>query len=145
MELGVVDLDGPLDGQVDAMDRACRDLGFFRIPIDVVDRPIREAAWDTATEFFALDEATKREIEFPEPGYPSGYSPYRAETLAKSLDDDEARPDLKESLSVGPDCGPMRRLVDGEAWIMSPSLWPKRTCCRSGAPVASTSAMWNWW
>ena len=126
MELGVVDLDGPLDEQVDAMDRACRDLGFFRIPVDVVDRPIREAAWDTATEFFALDEATKREIEFPEPGYPYGYSPYRAETLAKSLDDDEARPDLKESLSVGPDCGPMRRLVDGEAWIMSPSLWPSQ-------------------
>ncbi len=124
MELGVVDLDAPIEQQVEAMDRACRELGFFRMPIDVVDAAVRDAAWETAAEFFALDEAAKREIEFPEPGYPYGYSPFRAETLARSLDDAEAQPDLKESLSVGPDCGPPREPVEGEAWILSPSLWP---------------------
>ena len=107
------------------MDLACRTLGFFRIPIDVVAAPIRDTAWRTAAEFFALDEAAKREIEFPEPGYPYGYSPFRAETLAKSLDDEIAPPDLKESLSVGPDCGPPRDAHVDEAWIMSPSLWPE--------------------
>lgn len=124
MQLGIVDPNGPLDEQVSAMDRACRELGFFRIPIGVVAPEIREAAWDAAAAFFTLGETTKREIEFPEPGYPYGYSPFGAETLAKSLDDTEAPPDLKESLSVGPDCGPTRTPVDGEDWIMSPSLWP---------------------
>ena len=124
MELGVVDPNGSPDRQLEAMDRACRELGFFRIPIDVVDRDVRDRAWETAAAFFALDDATKRAIEFPEPGYPYGYSPFRAETLAKSLDDAEAQPDLKESLSVGPDCGAPRDPVDGEAWILSPSLWP---------------------
>ena len=100
MQLGIVDPNGPLDEQVSAMDRACRELGFFRIPIDVVAPEIREAAWDTAAAFFTLDDTTKREIEFPEPGYPYGYSPFGAETLAKSLDDTEAPPDLKESLST---------------------------------------------
>ncbi|MEM8708187.1 MAG: 2-oxoglutarate and iron-dependent oxygenase domain-containing protein [Actinomycetota bacterium] len=95
MELGVVDPNGPLDDQVEAMDLACRSRGFFRIPLDVVAPSIRDDAWHTAAAFFALDDAAKREIEFPEPGYPYGYSPFRAETLAKSLDDDVAAPDLK--------------------------------------------------
>ena len=125
MELGVVDPNGPLDHQVAAMDDACRTLGFFRIPIDVVPADVRDAAWDAAAAFFALDDAAKREIEFPEPGYPYGYSPFGAETLAKSLDDAEAPPDLKESLSVGPDCGEPRQPLDGEEWILSPSLWPR--------------------
>ena len=124
MKLGVVDPNGSPDRQIEAMDRACRELGFFRIPTDVVDRDVRDRAWQTAAAFFALDDATKRAIEFPEPGYPHGYSPFRTETLAKSLDDVEAQPDLKESLSVGPDCGAPRDPVDGEAWILSPSLWP---------------------
>ena len=124
MELGVVDPGAPLDEQVVAMDLACRTLGFFRVPVDVVAAPIRNAAWKTAAAFFALDETEKRAIEFPEPGYPYGYSPYGAETLAKSLDDAGAAPDLKESLSVGPDCGPARDPLADEAWIMSPSLWP---------------------
>ena len=45
MELGVVDPTGALDAQVEAMDRACRELGFVRIPIDVVDRSVADAAW----------------------------------------------------------------------------------------------------
>lgn len=126
MELGIVDLQGPLGEQVAAMDRACRELGFFRLPIDVVDPDIADAAWAAADRFFALDAVAKREIEFPEPGYPYGYSPFRAETLARSLDDGAAAADLKESLSVGPDCGPERAPAPGEEWIRSPSLWPRQ-------------------
>lgn len=135
MELGVVDLDDPIDVQVDAMDRACRELGFFRLPINVVDRSVRDAAWETATRFFDLADAEKRAIEFPEPGYPYGYSPFRAEALARSLDDGAAEPDLKESLSVGPDCGPPRTPLPDEEWIYSPSLWP------AGVPELRTTWM----
>ena len=124
MELGVVDCSAPVDVQARAMAEACEGLGFFRLPLSVVDREVCDAAWEAAGAFFALPEAVKREIEFPEPGYPYGYSPFGHETLARSLDDLDARPDAKESLSVGPDCGPA--VVDDPAqeWIRSPSLWP---------------------
>lgn len=128
-ELGVVDLAAPRRRQVDALAEACADLGFFRLPLSVVAPEVRDAAWSAATRFFDLTEPQKRIIEFPEPGYPYGYSPFRAETLARSRDAggaeaDLSEADLKESLSVGPDCGAPRRPALGEEWILSPSLWP---------------------
>ncbi|MEQ8839587.1 MAG: 2OG-Fe(II) oxygenase family protein [Acidimicrobiales bacterium] len=124
MELGVVDLSAPMPDQVRAMRRACESLGFIRLPVNVIDRDVAAEAWATTAEFFALPEPVKREIEFPEPGYPYGYSPYRYETLARSLDDATSRPDMKESLSVGPDCGSAPASATDEEWIRSPSLWP---------------------
>ena len=128
MELELVDTAAPLAEQAVQIERACLTSGFFRIPLDTIDGRVAEDAWRTATEFFALAEQEKREVEFPEPGYPYGYSPYRYETLAKSLDDGSpAGPDLKESLSVGPDCGSFPIGNDpAEAWIRSPSIWPQR-------------------
>ncbi len=131
VELGVVDLDGPRDAQVAALAAACEQIGLFRLPLSVIPAAVADEAWETAREFFALPLDEKRRVEFPEPGYPYGYSPFGYETLARSLDDADARPDLKESLSVGPDCGPPAPVglpaVDiGDAWIRSPSLWPGR-------------------
>jgi isopenicillin N synthase-like dioxygenase len=124
MELGVVDPSASIDEQARAMSDACEGLGFFRIPLSVIDRGVADAAWATAAEFFALPEPVKREIEFPEPGYPYGYSPFGYETLARSLDDGGSRPDAKESLSVGPDCGTAVVDAPEQQWIRSPSLWP---------------------
>lgn len=123
-ELGVVDFASPLRRQVSVLADACGDVGFFRLPLDVVEPEIREAAWSTAARFFDLPEDAKRTVEFPESGYPYGYSPFRAETLARSIDDVRGEADLKESLSVGPDCGPAVAPLAGEGWIRSPSLWP---------------------
>lgn len=125
MRLDIVDLSAPIDEQVAVMGRACSELGFFRIPITSIEPSIAARAWDTAEQFFALPAEQKAAIGFPEPGYPYGYSPFGFESLAKSSGDDAAAPDLKESLSVGPDC-----LATGgvaatdDAWIRSPSLWP---------------------
>lgn len=128
--LEIIDPDGGVDGQLDALDRACRTVGFFRVPFDVVDRSIRESAWNDAVRFFALPAEVKAEVGFPEVGYPYGYSPFAFEALAASTED-VAVPDLKESFSVGPDClGTVIDLTDralvesGEAWLRSPSLWP---------------------
>ncbi len=127
MELGVVDLSAPLDHQVEALNAACEQIGFFRIPLSSVPAEVADRAWVTAAEFFALPDEQKRQIEFPEPGYPYGYSPLGFETLARSMDDQLAKPDLKESLSVGPDCGlPVGCGDDAESWIRSPSLWPSQ-------------------
>lgn len=131
MDLALIDFEAPIEHQAVAMAQACEKLGFFQLPLSVIPRSIADRAWDSAAEFFVLPEATKRVIEFPEPGYPYGYSRYRFETLAKSLDDGAPTgPDLKESLSVGPDCGPASSVhgvvAEGaEAWIRSPSLWPE--------------------
>jgi isopenicillin N synthase-like dioxygenase len=131
--LDVVDLTAPLDRQVDTMRRACEELGFFRIPLDSIDRSIADRAWEEATAFFALPIEDKSAIAFPEPGYPYGYSRFGFETLAKSTGDTAGQPDLKESLSVGPDCS--TSVVEeasgaaagaGATWIRSPSLWPEQ-------------------
>jgi isopenicillin N synthase-like dioxygenase len=125
MDLDLIDIDHP-----DAANRiahACSTLGFFRLPGSVIDRAIGDNAWRTAAEFFALDAAVKAEVAFPEAGYPYGWSPYKFETLAASLGDRDAAPDLKESFSVGPDClGQVAgaAMSPDEAWIRSPSLWP---------------------
>lgn len=129
ISLDVIDPSDPEAPQ--RMDRACRELGFFRIPAELVGDGIVEAAWEAATEFFDLPTEVKNTVAFPEPAYPYGYSPYRFETLAASLGDEQATADLKESFSAGPDCldDPDRAddapAVPGdEAWIRSPSQWP---------------------
>ncbi len=130
--LEIFDPTGDVDGQLEALDQACRTVGFFRIPFEVVDQEIRNNAWRDARDFFALSPEDKSQVGFPEAGYPYGYSPFAYEALAASTADD--RPtvaDLKESFSVGPDClGTVIDLTDsaaeasGEAWLRSPSLWP---------------------
>lgn len=133
MDLPIIDIEAPASEQAAAIATACESVGFFRIPLSVVAPDVADAAWDAAAEFFALPDDEKRRIEFPSAGYPYGYSPFRYETLARSMDDGTpSGPDLKESLSVGPDCaesaaGSMDDGLSGdEAWIRSPSLWPDR-------------------
>lgn len=128
--MGVTELeviDPASTGAADAIDRACRSLGFFRIPLSVIDRAVADAAWEDALAFFARPDAEKQIVAFPEPGYPYGYSPFAFETLAASVDQQSA-PDLKESFSVGPDCaGPIPPVSDeAERWLRSPSQWPSR-------------------
>ncbi len=123
--LEIIDPGAPLETQVEAMERACRTLGFFRVPFSCVDDEIREAAWSDAAAFFALSNEEKMRVGFPEPGYPYGFSPFAFETLAASQDAGGA-PDLKESFSVGPDSlGPVPETVaTAGAWFHSPSRWP---------------------
>ncbi len=123
MTLRVVEPRASLVDQADALSQACESTGFFLVPVTAIDRSLADAAWRSAEEFFALPEPAKRTIAFPEPGYPYGYSPFKHESLAASLGDGAAPPDLKESLSVGPDCGTAR--IDPDLWVNSPSLWPE--------------------
>lgn len=108
------------------MDRICRELGFFRIPFDVIDPQIRDRAWEDAVAFFALPTGEKLGAAFPEPGYPYGYAPFEYERLAASDGEAVEHPDLKETLSVGPDClGAIPAWTDpSEGWLRSPSMWP---------------------
>jgi len=128
MELSLIDPDAPVADQAAAIDAACRHVGFFHVPLSAIDVTVADKAWAAASRFFALPEDEKRLVEFPEPGYPYGYAPFKYETLARSLDTESpAGPDLKETLSVGPDCAINQRAAanDHERWIRSPSLWPQ--------------------
>ncbi len=120
--LDVVDPTDPLDQQIATMAHSCEQTGFFLVPVDAIDRSVADAAWRSAQAFFERPESEKLAVAFPEPGYPYGYSPFKHETLAASLGDTEAAPDLKESLSVGPDCG--THAIEGDLWVNSASLWP---------------------
>ncbi len=58
----VIDVSRPLDGQLDALDDACRDHGFFLISghgyDDIVDR-----TWTAARTFFEADRSIRRAVE----------------------------------------------------------------------------------
>lgn len=83
-----------------------------------------DEAWESAAEFFASPTATKRSVQFPETGYPYGYSPFGFETLGASLGR-TGEPDLKESFSAGPDTGGRTAGSDpDEAWVQSATPWP---------------------
>lgn len=120
--LDVVDPQRPIAEQAKTMAAACETTGFFLVPVSAIDQTVADEAWDAATRFFAQPDSDKLDVAFPEPGYPYGYSPFRHESLAASLGDEVAAPDLKESFSVGPDCG--THDVDGNRWVNSPSVWP---------------------
>ena len=91
LDLELVDLTAPIADAAAQLDRACRELGFFLVPLSVVPADVANQAWDAAHRFFALPEATKRQVGFPEPGYPYGWSPFGFESLSASLDDAGAR------------------------------------------------------
>jgi isopenicillin N synthase-like dioxygenase len=123
--IGRVDLRWSIEEQASAIDEACRSIGFFHVVGHACDL---SPLWRTAIDFFDLPVDEKMAVAFPEVGYPYGYSPMAFETLASSLGE-LTPPDLKESLSVGPDClGPRAStpLDPDEAWIRSPSRWPAR-------------------
>jgi isopenicillin N synthase-like dioxygenase len=125
MQLDVIDLTAPIDEQARSMATACAEVGFFSIPLASIERSIADAAWNDAAGFFALADDEKRRLEFPEPGYPYGFSPFGFESLAKSTGAESPPPDLKESLSVGPDCAANAISASrDDAWIRSASLWP---------------------
>lgn len=109
------------------MDSACRELGFFRIPADLVADGIVKRASEAATAFFDQPVSAKDRYGFPVPGHPYGYSPFKFENLAAPLGDVQSAPDLKESFSVGPDCLDIAfptPTSDDEVLLRSPSQWP---------------------
>jgi isopenicillin N synthase-like dioxygenase len=107
-----------------AIDRACREIGFFQIVGHGLDPAIETLAWEVAAEFFDLPLADKLAVAIPE-GDAYGYGPFAIERLAASRGDDTP-PDLKETFSVGP-LGPVPTgLADdpAAAFVYSPNRWP---------------------
>lgn len=132
--ISVVDLSGFVGGSTaeraavgEAIDRACRDVGFFTLVGHGIDPAMIEELHRVSIAFFDLPLEDRLAVAMPEPGYPYGYSALRAEALNRSLGG-EAPPDLKETFNVGPIAPPLRALdemVDrDERAVYAPNLWP---------------------
>jgi isopenicillin N synthase-like dioxygenase len=128
--MGAVPLIDLRRGQADvasAIDRACRQIGFFVIDGHGVPEDVADAAWDAGRAFFALPLERRLEVAMPEAGYPYGYCPLSAETLASSLGT-ASPPDLKETYAIGPVDPPPRPLEAmsdaDERAVYAANLWP---------------------
>lgn len=111
----------------DAIDAACRDVGFFTVVGHGVDAEIIDDLHRTALAFFDLPLEDRLAVVMPTPGYPYGYNPLQAEALNRSLGQ-AAPPDLKETFNIGPIDPPPRPLDEmddpDERAVYAPNLWP---------------------
>jgi isopenicillin N synthase-like dioxygenase len=106
-QIPVIDLKpyftGDTDGKAavaDAVDRACRSIGFLVISGHGVDPSLIAQIRSVSRAYFALPLEEKLRLKMPVDKY-RGYTPMGSEGLAASLDE-IAPADLKESFSIGP-------------------------------------------
>jgi isopenicillin N synthase-like dioxygenase len=130
MTIPVIDLAGFDEAKAPATARAigdaCERVGFFAITDFAIPPAVLDGAWNAARAFFDLPLAERLKVQVPYAGYPYGYSPFKAETLAYSLGQ-QTPADLKESYSCAFTAPPAGPLADpNEAFAHSPNLWPAR-------------------
>lgn len=115
------------------IDEACREIGFLTVVGHGVDEGVSADAMDAASAFFALAQEERMCVAMPEPGYPYGYSPFRAESLERSIGG-AAPPDLKETFNIGPIDPPPRPVAEmtdpDERAVYSANRWPDRALPR---------------
>jgi isopenicillin N synthase-like dioxygenase len=96
------------------IDLACRDVGFFAVPLPLALRPVREELIAAATEFFALPTEHKARFSMAVGGSAwRGWFPLEGELTS-------GVPDRKEGYYFGAELPPDPRPMHG------PNLWPDR-------------------
>jgi len=108
----------------DAVDDACRRVGFLQVVGHGVDANVVDAMTEAADAIFALP-IEQRLALVPPPHVNRGYAPLGSESLTYSLGVDSP-PDLFEAFNIGPDAVPQDDPVyaaqlDG---VFAPNLWP---------------------
>lgn len=86
---------------VNAVRRACEEIGFFLICGHGVDQELIDTTYAQAAAFFRLPVEEKLKIRQPAPEVSRGYTPFKGETLSASIGH-AAPPDLKEMIDMGP-------------------------------------------
>jgi len=121
----VIDISGWTTGDpderrriVEAVDAACRRVGFLQIIGHGVPQPIIDAMVAAADAFFALPEPTKMVTTSPLAEINRGYAALGSESLTYSLGVDTP-PDLFEAFNIGPEH------VDETNPAMDPNIWPE--------------------
>lgn len=109
-----------LDAVASALDRACRDTGFFTIVGHGVEPSLLERLDAAARRFFALPESEKAEIAMARAGRAwRGWFPLDGELTS-------GVPDHKEGVYFGAELGPDHPRVANETPLHGPNLFPSR-------------------
>lgn len=110
----------------EAVDAACRSVGFLIVTGHGVDPNLTQAMRDVSFEFFDLDDDEKMRVKMPADRY-RGYTSPGTESLAASYGM-ESPPDLKESFSIGP-CDPPAdeyHSPENAGAFFAENIWPAR-------------------
>lgn len=120
----------PADRDTSArIDAACREVGFFAVPLDASLRPLRDEVIAIATEFFALPEDEKAKVSMAVGGTAwRGWFPLGGELTS-------GVPDRKEGYYYGTQLPPDPRPMHG------PNIWPARPQGMQRAVTAWMAAM----
>ena len=118
-----------------AIDSACRDTGFFSVVGHGIDPDARTELDALAREFFALDEAEKREIAMPRAGRAwRGWFPVGGELTS-------GVPDRKEGIYFGAELGPDDPHVRAGVPLHGANLFPRRPAGLRDAVLEYLAAM----
>lgn len=139
---GVPEIDvGPLVaghddlGVAAAIDRACREVGFFCVVGHGVDPALRDRLDRAARAFFALPEADKAAVAMPRAGRAwRGWFPLGGELTA-------GVPDRKEGLYFGQELGPDHPRVRAGTPLHGPNLFPAEPADLRPAVLAYLDAL----
>ena len=117
--------DADRDAVARAVDRACRETGFFAIVGHGVPEPMIDDLRREAVDFFALPEGEKRLVERPADRISRGWNALRDRSLAYSLGK-ETPPDLQESFAMGPVAVPDEPYYtcDRARAFFAANIWP---------------------
>lgn len=112
----------------DAVDRACRDIGFLVISGHGVDEGLIARTRAVSRAFFDLPLAEKQRVARPARDVTRGYIGLDEESLARSRDPSAYGSDLNESLMIGPVDLPPAAYAQAPAAgkHYAPNLWPRQ-------------------
>ena len=110
-----------------AVDRACRDIGFLVIRGHGVDPALIAKTRDVSHAFFDLPIGQKLRVAKPAVDITRGYTGVDTESLARSRDPSATGSDLNESLMIGPvDAFPAEYThAPAAGKHFAPNLWPE--------------------
>ena len=129
----VIDI-GPFDAGeaagkriAEAVDRACRHIGFLLVGNHGVRRGLIDDAFAVSIEFFERPLEEKIRAKPPDPSIPRGYQTFASRNLARTYGL-EAPPDLREQFFIGPlapDPGRFPSLPQAGIFYAE-NIWPER-------------------
>src|SRR6266851_1314833 len=147
-EIPVIDIpafaggDGDKRTVVDAIARACEEVGFFGIVGHGVEEATIAAIYREGRAFFGLTRDEKMQIARPAPAVSRGYNSLADQSLGNTLATG-VPPDLQESFAIGPlkpSSGPYWTDPHGSIHF-HPNLWPRRPDGFRSAVTAYYQAM----
>ncbi len=112
----------------EAVDRACRDIGFLVIKGHGISPELITRAREVSRAFFDLPLADKKKVARPSMDVARGYIGVDEESLARSRDPNATGSDLNESFMIGPvhmpDSDYARAPAAGKHF--APNIWPEK-------------------